>query len=423
MVSVPSTHLVLFIASIAVAASVAGAFTAEASRLSGTFEEVGLDLSDEVDTDIEIVTDLGAAVYQAETDGLSVHVLNMGERTLSADPEQIDVFVDGTFQPSDELTVTVLDASSWSRDTVVRIDITEPGLSGGDHRIKVVVDGDAEVIEFLNCQGGARDHLVFQDQNNNELALINRSGFVTNLGVSTKGFGPYIADFECDVRIEVPYVTENNKLSMIDIDGETQSLTTTNVRSDIRVGVGDLDGDGSPAALYPRTTDNNDLYRVEYDGVDTEVLTEPSGSVAGLGDFNGDGDLDLVFTNTNGDLVYYENQSVIDTGIDPACEMCIGGPADFDGDGQVRVPFKSGVDGGIMLTDHQGNTEEVWDGGDEPLGSLASFDWNDDGTPDIVIVYNADKKLYWIDYATGTRNGPIQDAGGNDVRGDSYGVA
>lgn len=422
MVSVPSTHLVLFIASIAVAAGVAGAFTTEASRLSGTFEEAGVDLTDEVDTDIDIVTDPGGAVLQSETDVLSIHVLNRGERSLPADAEQIDVFVDGRFQPSADLTVTPLDAASWAPDTVVRIDIEEPGLSGGDHRIKVVVDGDAEVMEFRNCQGGGRDHLVFQDQANNELAFIDRTGSVSNLGVSTKGFGPYKADFECDVRIEVPYVTENNQLAMIDLDGETQTLSTSNVRNDIRVGVGDLDGDGSPAALYPRTNDNNDLYRVEFNGADVEVMTEPTDSIAGLADFNGDGDLDLIFTNTNGDLLYYENQSVIDTGVNPECGMCIGAPADFDGDGTPRVPYK-GANGAILLADHQGNSEEVWNDADEPLGSLGTFDWNEDGTPDIVIVYNADKKLYWIDYATGTRNGPIQDSTGSDVQGDAYGVA
>lgn len=143
------SNLVLFIVSLLVAASVAGVFSGEVGRLSGNIDDLGLDASDKMRADITIVSDTGSQVYDIDGNGeVRVYVKNTGTRKLPAQASRIDVLLDGEYQPEGDLTVTVLDASDWTPGRVVRIEIAEPGLSSGTHRVQVGVDGDTEVMEF-----------------------------------------------------------------------------------------------------------------------------------------------------------------------------------------------------------------------------------------------------------------------------------
>lgn len=149
MASVSITHLILFIASLLVAASVAGVLTDEVGRLSQAINDQGLDASKDVRTDIEVISDSGSSgsIYDSNTKNITVYVKNTGTQRLDASPDGVDVLVDGVYQSS--LNVTVLDDSTWDTNDVARIRIyrTE-GLSNGDHRVKVIVNGDEEVFEF-----------------------------------------------------------------------------------------------------------------------------------------------------------------------------------------------------------------------------------------------------------------------------------
>jgi flagellar protein FlaG len=144
--------MILFIASMLIAASVAGVFTTSVDRLSGAIDDQGLQVSDDVRTDIEIISDngTGACVYNCDDTGnLTLLVKNTGSRQLSAQPDQIDVLIDGQFTPASDKTVTVLgESDTWDRGVVVRINVSAPGLSSGDHRAKVIVNGDEEVFKF-----------------------------------------------------------------------------------------------------------------------------------------------------------------------------------------------------------------------------------------------------------------------------------
>jgi flagellar protein FlaG len=144
--AVPS--LLVFIASLLVAAGVAGVFSTELGGLSEDIRTLGPDVSDTVRVDLEVVTDPGAQVYYPGASEVRVHVKNTGARTLSADPLDIDLRLDGTDQPASALEVTVLGGGDWSPGHVVRIDVAAAGLSSGTHRIAVGVDGYTEVFEF-----------------------------------------------------------------------------------------------------------------------------------------------------------------------------------------------------------------------------------------------------------------------------------
>lgn len=129
-----------------IAAGVAGTFTNEVGRISGAIDDRALDVSEKLRTDIEIISDSGSTVWNSTTENVTIHVKNVGSTTLSADAGQIDVFLDGTYQTG--LEVSVLDGSDWHENNVVKVTFDVGDLSSGDHRLKVVVNGDEDTMVF-----------------------------------------------------------------------------------------------------------------------------------------------------------------------------------------------------------------------------------------------------------------------------------
>ena len=150
MASVSASHLILFIASVLVAASVAGTITTTVGRLSDGVSQQGDALSQDVRTDVEIISDSGAPVYDQNGDeNITLLVKNTGSRSLVPQASQMDVLVDGLLQSS--VGVTIVDGASpdsWQPGDVVRVNISAPNLAAGDHRVQVTVNGDKEVFRF-----------------------------------------------------------------------------------------------------------------------------------------------------------------------------------------------------------------------------------------------------------------------------------
>ncbi|WP_134671940.1 CARDB domain-containing protein [Halorussus marinus] len=149
MASVSSSHLILFIASLLIAASVAGTFTQGVQRLSSALGDRSLDVSQDVRTDVEIISDPAStdAIYDDGSNTVTVLVKNTGSLDLPADSDQIEVLVDGTYQV--DVTVEVLDGEAWRVGNVARLEIPlDSGLGAGDHRVTVIVNNDEEVLEF-----------------------------------------------------------------------------------------------------------------------------------------------------------------------------------------------------------------------------------------------------------------------------------
>ena len=146
MASVSSSTLIIFIASILVAASVAGTMTNGVQRLSDALGDRSVDVSKEIQTDVEIISDSGSPNSIYDSENLTLLLKNTGSNTLGADPGIVEVIVDGQYQT--EVTVDVVDGSSWTPGNVARVNATSIDLDGGDHRVVVIVHGDEEVLEF-----------------------------------------------------------------------------------------------------------------------------------------------------------------------------------------------------------------------------------------------------------------------------------
>lgn len=153
MSGVSVSHLVLFIASLVVAAGVAGTLVTEVDRVSNSVSQHGDEVSESIDTDIEIISDTGSdAIYNnSGNENLTVLVKNTGSKNLAATTSQLDVLVDGVFMPPDNMTVERAGdptKDSWERGTVVRIEIDQTLDSNTDHRVTVRVNGNEAILQF-----------------------------------------------------------------------------------------------------------------------------------------------------------------------------------------------------------------------------------------------------------------------------------
>lgn len=136
--------LILFIAAITVAAGVAATLTLNVATLGDSLDAQSADLTSDIDTDIEIISDPGSdAIYN----GTHVHILvkNTGRETLEPNPGRVDVLLDGRYVQVQ--SVTVVSGSDWGPGEVVEI-VLERSLAAGVHRVSIIVDGDRDELEF-----------------------------------------------------------------------------------------------------------------------------------------------------------------------------------------------------------------------------------------------------------------------------------
>ena len=147
MADVSAPTLILFIASLVIAAGVSGVLINTVTDISSALDDRGADVSNNIRTDVEIISASDSNVYNATNDTLTLYVKNTGTRTLPATAETFDVIVDAQYRTN--VTVSIADGNSaWGPHGVVKIVVGGLDLDAGDHRATFVVDGDEETYQF-----------------------------------------------------------------------------------------------------------------------------------------------------------------------------------------------------------------------------------------------------------------------------------
>lgn len=148
MASVPSAHLVIFIAAIIVSAAIAGIVIEGAEQLGASIGQSQSAHATDVATDIQIINDPGSpsATYDESDDTLTLYVKNVGDRIIESEPGAVTVLVNGTAQPV--RSVTVHEETRWRPGVVaeVTVDIVLP--SNTETRVVVVVSGGRDRFGF-----------------------------------------------------------------------------------------------------------------------------------------------------------------------------------------------------------------------------------------------------------------------------------
>ena len=152
MGSVSISHLIIFIASLLVAASVAGTLIVSVEDVSSSVDQQSDSLTQQIDTDIAIISDPSSpAVYQ-EPDGggngsLTLLVKNTGETTIPTDGSNLDVLVDGQYRTGIDIEV-VSGGDRWSSGAVAEVTVDLDDELTDDHRATVIVNGSQATFDF-----------------------------------------------------------------------------------------------------------------------------------------------------------------------------------------------------------------------------------------------------------------------------------
>ena len=152
MASVSASHLIIFVASLVIAAGVVGTLTTGVERVSSSIDDGSLDVSQQIRMDMSVISDSGF-VYDS-SNPVEIHVRNTGSQSVPIEESSIDVVLNGQFLVGDE-DFTVDDANGdeniWRPGNVIRITITNTdhiNSDNGDNRLFLTVNGDEELFEF-----------------------------------------------------------------------------------------------------------------------------------------------------------------------------------------------------------------------------------------------------------------------------------
>ena len=161
MASVSASHLIIFIASLVIAAGVVGTLTTGVDRVSSAIDDRSLDVSQQVRMDMAIISDPSDVPYDTSgTNNLTIHVRNTGSQGVPTEASAVDVVLNGRFVSNDYIVVE--DANNdgsgvWRSGEVVAITITDVSTTDsdprsvdttGDNRLILTVNEDKETFEF-----------------------------------------------------------------------------------------------------------------------------------------------------------------------------------------------------------------------------------------------------------------------------------
>lgn len=151
MAGVSASHLIIFIASLVVAAGVVGTLTTGVERVNSAIDDRSLDVTQQVRMDMAFVSDSGSNTYDSSDDSVTVYVRNTGSQGIPTEASAVDVVFNGEFIANENITVqdaNDVDSNVWRPNDVVNITVTNVTVQDGDNRLVLLVNEDEELFEF-----------------------------------------------------------------------------------------------------------------------------------------------------------------------------------------------------------------------------------------------------------------------------------
>lgn len=160
MSGVSASTLVIFIASILVAAGVAGTLVTTVGDISTSAETQGDAVTDSIDANIELLNDGGGSNFYVEDNfaaghaaEITLYARNTGTTILVKNETELDVLVNGLFIDASSMNITSMNGDdtsrAWVEDEVIEIviELDEP-LNGSGNRVTVAPQGAEKSVEF-----------------------------------------------------------------------------------------------------------------------------------------------------------------------------------------------------------------------------------------------------------------------------------
>lgn len=243
----------------------------------------------------------------------------------------------------------------------------------------------------------------------------NNATTLENVSVSGTGSSASVELANNSAPLEAATILRSSgNVSYTDIDGQTTGLGISAKRVG---GTGDFDGDGDLDIVLQ--TSGNWLHYVDNNG--NVVNLSVGGRAPGmLGDIDGDGDLDVGYRSTTGqdDLNFTDASGNVKTTDTTVQAHWVGGVADIDGDGDLDIAHRDGGTTNTLAYIDQGGNKFDFDVEAAVVGGVGDFD--DDG--DLDIAYHNRTTIRYMDSNGNSVNmssAPARDVGGMvDFDGD-----
>ena len=233
-------------------------------------------------------------------------------------------------------------------------------------------DGDADIL-WRNSNGSLAEWLM-NGSTIESTATPTYQGSAVSPGSSWSVAG--IGDFTGDGDADILWQNSNGSLAMWLMDGSTitSSATPTYEGSAVSpgsswsvAGIGDFTGDGNDDILWRNSNGSLAMWLMDgstitstatptYEG--SAVSPGSSWSVAGIGDFTGNGDADILWRNSNGSLaMWLMDGSTIESSATPTYQGSAVSPdsswniveiADFNGSGNSDILWQQSTTGALV---------------------------------------------------------------------------
>ena len=293
-------------------------------------------------------------------------------------------------------------------------------------------DGDSDIL-WQNANGQAS---IWEMNGTSQVA--GGSALVgPNPGPSWKAVGT--GDFNGDGDSDILWQNANGQASIWEMNGTSQvaggsALVGPNPGPSWKaVGTGDFNGDGDSDILWQNANGQASIWEMngtsQVAGGSALVGPNPGPSwkAVGTGDFNGDGHSDILWQNANGQASIWEMNGTSQVaggsalvGPNPGPSWKAVGTGDFNGDGHSDILWQN-TNGQVAIWEMNGTSQIA--GGSAVLAAdpgpswkvLGADDFNGDGFSDILFQNTNGQAAIW------EMNGLTQIAGGSQLVGPNPG--
>ncbi len=317
-------------------------------------------------------------------------------------PSPFNFIPQGGVQPNTAVTSNPITVSGISAPALITVTGGEYNIDGGAYTSNPGIVNNGQVVILRHISSG-----IF---GGTATATLNIGGVSALFSVTTASRSQF--DFNGDGKPDLIWRnTATGRTTIWYMDGATWNggyadvLPTLNDPNWSIVGVADFNGDNNPDLLWRNSsTGRTTIWYMDgatWNGGFADVeptLNDPDWSIVGVADFNGGGDIDILWRNasTGRTTIWYMTgptwnggyADVLPTLNDP--NWSIVGIADFNGDSNPDLLWRNSTDGRTMIWYMTG---PVWNGGyaevlptlNDPNWSIVAVrDFNGDGSPDLL---------------------------------------
>ena len=238
---------------------------------------------------------------------------------------------------------------------------------------------------------------AYVSQETGNVTMVTTANDRIDAGVTADVVGA-AADIDGDYYAEVPYVTSNGDLYVVERTGETQKLASSAASSTTKVAVGDLDEDGTNAVYYVNSSSGT-VWSATADGSRHEVGSGlKAKGVAGVANITSDAGPELAYVgSSSGYLRYYNGTTDVKlSNAQPAEGGAVGAPRVFGADGGAAIPYVTGS-ANIKLAYANGTTTKLAGPSSVKKAAVAAVNWTGDATPEVLYVSsNSPKPVKYV---------------------------